>query len=350
MTEKIRIVHYINQFFAGMGGEEHASIPPGRRDGPVGPGRALQMAIGDEAEIVATIVCGDGYFSDQPDQAADDLIDLIVDDKPDVLIAGPAFDSGRYGMACGKICQVVQKRLGIPAITGVAQENPAAEVYSPYTYIVPTGTTAATMRQSIPSMATLALKLARGETLGTPAEDNYLPRGRRRNVFVSEPAAHRAVEMLLKKVGGEPYETELRIPSYDRVPPAPPIANLKDAKLAVGTEGGTVPIGNPDRIEAVRATKWVQYPIAGMDTMTPGDYESAHGGYDARFANADPNRMVPLDGLRTLEAKHAFRQLFENYFSTVGCGMPTATAAEIGQSMAQEMKAKGIDGIIITAT
>ena len=350
MTEKTRIVHYINQFFAGMGGEEHAGTPPERRDGPVGPGRALQMAIGDESEIIATIVCGDDYFSNQPDQAADDLIDLIEADNPDVLIAGPAFDSGRYGMACGKICQVAQERLGIPAITGVAKENPAAEVYSPYIYIVPTGNTAATMRQAVSPMAALALKLARGEALGTPTEDNYLPRGRRRNVFVSESAAHRAVDMLLKKVRGEPYETELRIPSYDRVPPAPPITNLAEATLAVGTEGGTVPIGNPDRIEAVRATKWAQYSIAGMNTMIPGNYESAHGGYDARFANADPNRMIPLDGLRSLEAKKAFRQLFENYFSTVGCGMPTANAAEIGQSMAQEMKSKGINGIIITAT
>ena len=26
--DKIRVVHYINQFFAGIGGEEKADIPP----------------------------------------------------------------------------------------------------------------------------------------------------------------------------------------------------------------------------------------------------------------------------------------------------------------------------------
>ena len=350
MTEKIKVVHYINQFFAGMGGEAQATTPPERRAGPVGPGRAFQATLEGDAEIVATIVCGDDYFSNQPDQAADDLINLIAADKPDLLIAGPAFDSGRYGMACGKVCQVAQERLGIPAITGVAPENPAADVYAPYTYIVPTGNTAATMRQAAALMAALAVKLARGGAVGTPEEDHYLPRGRRRNLFVADTAAHRAVDMLLNRVRQEPYQTELRIPSYDRVPPAPAITNLQEAKLAVGTEGGTVPLENPDRIEAVRATKWAQYSIAGMDTMTPGAYESAHGGYDARFANSDPNRMIPLDGLRALEAKQVFRQLHDNYFSTVGCGMPIAKAAEIGQAMAQEMKSKGIDGIVLTAT
>ena len=55
MPEKIRVVHYINQFFAGMGGEEQAGQPPERRDGAVGPGRAFVGAFGDQAEIVATL-------------------------------------------------------------------------------------------------------------------------------------------------------------------------------------------------------------------------------------------------------------------------------------------------------
>ena len=40
MTKK-RIVHYINQFFAGIGGEEKADTKPESRPGVVGPGMAL---------------------------------------------------------------------------------------------------------------------------------------------------------------------------------------------------------------------------------------------------------------------------------------------------------------------
>src|SRR5687767_11004343 len=162
MPEKIRVVHYINQFFAGLGGEEHAEHPPERRPGAVGPGRALQQAFGDAAEIVATLVCGDNYFNRTPDQAADDLLALIDQDGAQVLVAGPAFDSGRYGMACGKMCVAAQERLGIPGVTGLLPENPAAEIYAPYTYVVPTGNTAATLRAAVPALTRLALKLARG--------------------------------------------------------------------------------------------------------------------------------------------------------------------------------------------
>ena len=30
----LRIGHYLNQFFAGIGGEEHANVPPAVRIGP----------------------------------------------------------------------------------------------------------------------------------------------------------------------------------------------------------------------------------------------------------------------------------------------------------------------------
>ena len=38
---KLRIVHYINQFFANIGGEEKADYQPELREGIVGPGMAL---------------------------------------------------------------------------------------------------------------------------------------------------------------------------------------------------------------------------------------------------------------------------------------------------------------------
>jgi glycine reductase len=60
---KLRVVHYINNFFAGIGGEEKADIAPEVRDGVVGPGLALDKAFGEEAEVVATVICGDSYFS-----------------------------------------------------------------------------------------------------------------------------------------------------------------------------------------------------------------------------------------------------------------------------------------------
>ena len=45
---KIRVVHYINQFFANIGGEEKADYPAELRVGEVvGPGLALAQKFGD---------------------------------------------------------------------------------------------------------------------------------------------------------------------------------------------------------------------------------------------------------------------------------------------------------------
>ena len=59
----LRVVHYINQFFAGLSGEEKADLKPEVRSGPVGPGRLLQSLLQGKGEIVATLICGDTYFA-----------------------------------------------------------------------------------------------------------------------------------------------------------------------------------------------------------------------------------------------------------------------------------------------
>src|SRR5262245_17478225 len=134
MNTKIRIVHYLNQFFAQIGGEDKADVGPQARDGLIGPGRALQQALGEHGEVVATIFCGDNYFSEQREQAIDTLIQVMAEYKPDLLIAGPAFESGRYGIACGAICQAAQKRLGIAAVAGMDEGNVGASLYRKTVY------------------------------------------------------------------------------------------------------------------------------------------------------------------------------------------------------------------------
>lgn len=66
-----RVIHYINQFFAGIGGEDKADVAPEVREGVVGPGMAFKAALGNEAEIVATFICGDNYFANSEPHARD---------------------------------------------------------------------------------------------------------------------------------------------------------------------------------------------------------------------------------------------------------------------------------------
>ena len=263
----IKVVHYINQFYAGIGGEDKAGIPASLQEGAVGPGLAFKNQFGDQAEIVATIVCGDSYFNENMDAAAAQILDWIKSLNADLLIAGPAFNAGRYGVACGTVCAAATEKLGIASITGMYAENPGVEMFRDKTYIVPTKNSAAGMRDAVKKMVPLAIKLARREKIGASCEEGYLPRGERINFFESERGSKRAVEMLMKKLTGQPFETEYPMPSFDRVVPSPALENLSAAAVALVTSGGIVPRGNPDHIEASNASRFGEYSI--VNTALP---------------------------------------------------------------------------------
>ena len=97
--KKLRVVHYLNQFFGQIGGEEKATAGFVVKEGPVGPGLALQKELGDRAEIVATVICGDDYFAGNPDKNAEEGLKLVASYQPDLFFAGPAF-AGREIRCC----------------------------------------------------------------------------------------------------------------------------------------------------------------------------------------------------------------------------------------------------------
>jgi len=347
---KIKVVHYINQFYAGIGGEEFADHKPEIRDGAVGPGTAFTAAFGDKAEIVKTLVCGDSYFNENLAEAKKTLIDMVRDAGADLFIAGPAFNAGRYGVACGSICEAVSSELGIPVLTGMFEENPGAEMFKDKMLIVATGNSAASMRTAVPKMASLALKLAAGEPIGASIEEGYLPGASRVNFFEKERGSRRAVNMLLKKMAGEPFVTEYPMPDFDRVPPNPAVKDMSKAVVALVTSGGIVPKGNPDRIESSSASKYGEYDITGVSDLTEATYETAHGGYDPLYANQDADRVLPVDVLRDLEKEGKIGKLYNKFYTTTGNGTSTKSSKEFAQEFSKKLKDDNVSVVILTST
>ncbi|MDR1705477.1 MAG: glycine/betaine/sarcosine/D-proline family reductase selenoprotein B, partial [Clostridiales bacterium] len=265
---KLRVLHYINQFYGGVGGEEKADYKPELREGPVGPGIALTQQFGGEAEILATVVCGDSYFNENVDEALGIILPMIEQYSPDVFVAGPAFNAGRYGMACGTVCKAVKEKLNIPAVTAMFEENPGVDSFRKDVYILQTGNSAATMRKAAPALAAFTLKLGRGEEPGSPKDEGYFPRGIRKNIFADERGSKRAVDMLVKKIKGEAFETEYAMPVFDHVAPNPAVKDMSKATVALVTSGGIVPKGNPDRIESSSASKFGKYDLEGQTDLT----------------------------------------------------------------------------------
>lgn len=347
----IRVVHYINQFYAGIGGEEKADIKPEVREGFVGPGMGLNGLLKPQGvEIVATVICGDSYFNENMDQAKAEVIEMIKGYNPDLFIAGPAFNAGRYGVACGAIATAVEETLNIPALTAMYIENPGADMYKKHVYIVETKNSAVGMRDALPKIAKLAVKLAKGEAVGAPAEEGYIERGIRKNFFATERGSKRAVDMLVKKLKGEEFVTEFKMPVFDRVEPNPPVADITKAKIAIVTSGGTVPKGNPDHIESSSASKFGKYDIEGVNDLTAETYETAHGGYDPTYANTDNDRVIPVDVLREFEKEGKIGSLHRYFYSTVGNGTAVASSKKFGEQIAKELIADGVTAVILTST
>ena len=350
VSKKLRVVHYTNQYFAGLGGEEKANTPPQVKEGVIGPGIPMQEQLGERGQIVATIVCGDDYFGENQEKATSEVMGLIAPLTPDLVIAGPAFNAGRFGIACGQVCKAVQEKLKVAAITAMHPENPGVELSHTKVYIVRAAASVVGMGAVVGPLVELACKLADGTPIGTAAAEGYIPRGYRRNAFVTKIGAERAVEMLLAKMKGEPFQTELPLTPHDHVSPAKAVADISSALIALVTEAGIVPKGNPDRIESQRASKWVSYSLKGLDDLTSQSHECVHGGFDTDIANEDPDRILPLDIMRQLEKEGAFGKLYDEYFVTVGNSNTIANAKKYGKEIAKELLAAGVKGVVFPAT
>jgi glycine reductase len=341
----MRVVHYVNQFFAGVGGEDAAGIGPEMRDGPLGPGRRLATLLGDEHTIVATAVCGDDHAATRPEFAAA-LVEQALAHGGEVLVAGPAFTSGRYGLACGRIVSAAAEA-GLIAVAAMHPDNPGL-ADAAGTPVVESSATARGMGPSLERLAAAVRKAAAGEEL--TAEDGRVGPVPRTNRFADRSAAERAVALVAARLSGDHEATEIPLPDFDRVTPAAPISAPADALFALLTEGGFVPAGNPDRLESARATKWIRHSLDGYDSAEAGTFESVHGGFSTQWANAQPNRILPLDVARELEREGAIGGLHAEYFATTGNGTTVADARRFGVEWAAELHQVGIQAAILTAT
>ncbi len=360
--KKLKVVHYLNQFFGQVGGEEKADVGFTVKPGLLGPGLALQKALGEKAELVATVICGDNYFSKNPEATAREGLQLIEPYRPDLFFAGPAFGAGRYGVACGAICKTVGEKLSIPVITGMYEENPGVDMYRKHAFICKTGNSARDMSESIACMTRLAFKLISGEkemvlvsreALPKPDEYGYFPRVILRNEYTDKSAAKRSVDKLLAKMKGSVFESEVILPKFEKIEPPSPVKDLRVSEIILISDGGLVPKGNPDGLSGRGNLRWTTYEIETFlpEKFNSSNYEIAHTGYFPVQVLEDPNRLVPVDAMREFIKEGRVGKLHPTFFSTSGNATVSRRCAEMGEEMGAEIKKRGgIDAVILTST
>ena len=348
----MKVLHYLNQFFAQIGGEEKAGQEPLFIARAVGPGTLIENVLKEHGVGYATLACGDNYFHEQEEKAFSAIRDVLEQFQPDLFLAGPAFNAGRYGLACAKVSSWVRDNWRIPAITGMHEDNPGTKEIGRHVFVIQTGVSTASMQETLKRYCLLIERLWSGDE---NAVENFraeycLPIPRRFTVRSAAPDYVRAVDLLLAKLNGEPYESE--IPQVEAIQhPIPNLTiDLKDATVALVTEGGLVPKGNPDRLESSRGSKYFKYAIGGREDLKQGEFEAMHTGYDTSTVNRDPDRIVPLDAMRVLEKSKRFKKLHDHYFVTTGTGAMPSKMEEIGAGIAEELANSGVGAVILTAT
>ena len=354
--KKLRVVHYLNQFFGQIGGEDKAGTGFMVKEGPLGPGLALQKELGDQAEVVATVICGDDYFAVDSEQCAKEGLKLVAPCQPDLFLAGPAFAAGRYGIACGAMCKAVGEELGIPVITGMHEEAPGTDLYRKYAFICKTGDSSRLMVEVLRNMTKLALRRASGEpearlltreNLPNPEEYNYFSRNLLRNEYSEKSIAERSVEKLVAKLKGESFESEVIPGEFEKVTPPAPIEDLSKCEIALISDGGLVPKGNPDGLASRSNLRWGAYDIEALFSA----YEVTHAGYFNDHVLEQPDRLVPVDVLCDLEKEGKIKKLHRTFFSTSGCTTVSKRCAEMGEEIGTEIKKGGsVDAVILTST
>ena len=125
----------------------------------MGPGNVILSCLKD-AEITHTIICGDNFMTGHRDEAIERMDQFLEGIEFDLFLAGPAFQSGRYGMSCGEICKYITEKYHVTAITSMNEENPGVAAYAktPDVYIMRGSKSAVRMRQDASAMAGLAAR------------------------------------------------------------------------------------------------------------------------------------------------------------------------------------------------
>lgn len=345
-----RVVHYINQFYAGLGGENTASVGISYQDGPVGPGTMLAKKLGEDFEIVKTIVCGDNTIAEHPDEILPQLIHAVQEAHADLFVAGPGFNAGRYGLGCGSATAAVTEQLKIPAVTALYAENPGTDLYKNRCYILQTDNNAKNMGTALKKVAAFSKRLVAGEAILDGKEEGYHGSGPAIEIDYSIPAARRGIDMLLAKVQKKPFQTEVMMPNHEEIPIPILSKPLSQCKIGLVTDGGLVPKGNPDNQVPTNSKHFRKYSIEGMQTLQSADWEVSHQGYNNAFVLQDPNRLVPVDALRKLVDEGVIGGLNECFYSTAGVMTPMEKCKEFGEGIAQALKEDLCDAAIETST
>lgn len=153
------------------------------------------------------------------------------------------------------------------------------------------------------------------------------------------------------KLKNLPFQTEITFKKIQDTVPPPPVKDISRCEIALISDGGLVPRGNPDRFRSRGNKLFAAYET---EDLLPGKelsdrWEIAHTGYSNKEILANPNRLVPVDILKELEKQKIIGRLHPHFYSTSGNATLSEDCRRMGEKIAEQLKRSGV-GAILTST
>lgn len=104
------------------------------------------------------------------------------------------------------------------------------------------------MREAMKHVAVFAKRLVEGDFIGDGKKEGYHGSGPAIEIDYTTPAPVRGINMLLDKYYKRNFHTEVMMPNHEDIPLPVLEKPLNQIKLALVTDGGLVPKGNPDNM------------------------------------------------------------------------------------------------------
>jgi glycine reductase len=84
--------------------------------------------------------------------------------------------------------------------------------------------------------------------------------------------------------------------------------------------------------------------------MQDTQWEVIHGGINTEFIRGNANYGVPLDVCREFETKGVLGRLYPFFYATSGARGLVSVMNGMGREIAVDMKAEGIDAVLMVST
>lgn len=162
----MKVLMIFDQTQAGLGGKESADLPLGGKMMAMGSCNMFERQLKEVGgKIVGTLYCGNGTFMSDPETVSKKFAAMAKKIQPDIVICGPCFNYGEYGIMAAKTALTINEHTDIPAFAMMSEEcTQAIADYKDKVYILKMPKKGGTgLNQALGNMITFAKMLINKE-------------------------------------------------------------------------------------------------------------------------------------------------------------------------------------------